>query len=264
MGVAAIIPAAGWGFFVPGFPKVLEQIGGQTILETVLKTVFASGVVDEVVVVVNPNNYGPQIEKVCDGLPVQIAYQQERTGAAGAVAVALPLVKHCEHILVTYADMPLWRTNTMRELVIRHIGDGATVSMVTVALNGTRRLERYGRVIFDEQGVPLAVFEPDELVSVNPELLERAKTVNPSLYAFDRDWLERYIPEIEPVSKDGYTAERHLPKLIPMAYQQGRLMSTLLIKDETEALGVNTYPELVQAREILAQRQENNHDGGRP
>jgi bifunctional UDP-N-acetylglucosamine pyrophosphorylase/glucosamine-1-phosphate N-acetyltransferase len=265
MCVAAIILAAGWGSFKPGFPKVLESLGDKSILETFLQTVLANSFVTKVVVVVNPNNFGSQIEQACEHLPVEIAYQEKRTGAAGAVASALPLVGECEDILVGYPDMPLWRPQTMRMLVAQHLAEQATVSMVTVTLNGSHRLDRYGRVIFDEQGVPLAVFEPDELAWIDRQLLAEAKTVNPSLYVFNRRWVEEHISHIVPVSKDGFEPERHLPRLIPIAHGQNRKMVTLPLHDETEALGINTQAELEEVRRILAQRQHNNnHNGGRP
>lgn len=258
MCVAAIVPAAGWGFLKPGFPKILEDLNGKTILHTVLGKLLDNGFVSEIVIVVNPNNYGPQIEAVCSGLPVRIAYQEKRTGAAGAVACALPLVSQCDHVLVTYADMPLWRAQTMRMLVAKHLADQATISMVTVTLNGSHRLDRYGRVARDGDGRILAVFEPDELDELD---LSLARTVNPSLYCFDRQWLKAHIPRIVPVSKDGFEPEYHLPRLIPMAHEQNRKILEFPLQDKTEALGVNTLSELLDAREILAARNHNHHGG---
>lgn len=259
MCVAAIVPAAGWGFLKPGFPKILEDLNGKTILHTVLGTLLDNSFVSEIVIVVNPNNYGPQIEAVCSGLPVRIAYQEKRTGAAGAVACALPLVSQYDHVVVTYADMPLWRAQTMRMLVAKHLAENATISMVTVTLNGSHRLDRYGRVARDEKGQILAVFEPDELTGFD---LSLARTVNPSLYCFERRWLETHIPSIEPVSKDGFEPELHVPRLIPMAHDQDRKILEVPLADETEALGVNTLSELLDVREILAAR-NHNHSGRR-
>lgn len=258
MCVAAIVPAAGWGFLKSGFPKVLEDLNGKTILHTVLDTLLSNSFVSEVVIVVNPNNYGSQIEAVCSGLPVRIAYQEKRTGAAGAVACGLPLIERYDHVLVPFADMPLWRTQTMRMLVAKHLAEQATISMVTVTLNGSHRLDRYGRVARDEQGHILAVFEPEELCGFE---LSLARTVNPSLYVFDRAWLKESIPGIEPVSKDGLEPERHMPRLIPIAHDKGRKILEVPLEDETEALGVNTKAELEEVRQVLLRRNHNHHGG---
>ncbi len=133
------------------------------------------------------------------------------------------------------------------------------VAMVTVTLNGSHRLDRYGRVARDQEGRILAVFEPDELSGFD---LSLARTVNPSLYCFERAWLESHIPSIKPVSKDGFEPEYHLPRLIPMAHDQGRKILEVPLQDETEALGVNTHSELLDVREILAAR-NHNHNGRR-
>lgn len=257
MKVGCVIPAAGWGSVCPirSTPKVLAEIDGQAMLGHVVDIVGQAGISGTTVVVVGNNHYGSQVETALKArTELCFAVQPARLGAADAVARALPLLSAEENdVLVTLGDMPLWRPDTIRRLVSAHLSEpGATISMVTMRLRPGHRTERYGRIVRGEHGEILAAFEPWEL---NGHELPGAKFVNPSLYVFKRQWLTDNVPRIPPTDKgDGFPPELYLPKLLPLAHDQGVKILEIVLDDPSEALGVNTAEEYDEVCTIFSSR----------
>lgn len=256
--VACVIPAAGWGSLCPlrSTPKMLASIGGQPMILRVVETVQSAGIKD-ITVVVGANDFGDQIKTAVSeaGITdISFAVQPERTGAADAVRIALAGMEDAENILVTFGDMPLWRSQTIRDLIRMHMTSGPVISMVTIPYCPGHPTARYGRVARNSSGEILAAFEPFEL---SGKELPGVASVNPSLYVFKRQWLATAIPTITPTDKgDGFPPELHLPKLLPLAHDQGVHISEMLLFDPDEALGVNTVEELREAQDIAGRRGE--------
>lgn len=258
--VACVIPAAGWGSVCPdrSAPKMLALIDKKPMLFRVIETVRAAGIDSDIVVVVGANDFGSQIVNALvhkNYERVTFMFQTERTGAADAVRLALPKTGRAKHILVTFGDMPLWRPQTIRDLVAHHLLEQpVAVSMVTLPYQPSHPTARYGRVARDASGAILAAFEPSDLG--NRELSGVA-SVNPSLYVFERRWLATSIPLIEPTDKgDGFSPEIHLPKLLPIAHDTLAGIAEMPLLDANEALGVNTPEELAEVNRVFTERGE--------
>jgi bifunctional N-acetylglucosamine-1-phosphate-uridyltransferase/glucosamine-1-phosphate-acetyltransferase GlmU-like protein len=226
------------------------------MISRVVKVVKLAGVTGSIVVVVGDdqkNPYAGQIrEALCGHTDLKFAVQPNRYGAADAVARGIAQLNGERHILVSFADMPLWRPGTLKQLVESHLRSCAIVSMVTLHPPEGHRTERYGRIAYDSHGGILAAFEPSEL---KPGQLKGAVSVNPSLYVFERGWFEANWRQIPPVSKqDGFPSEYHLPKLLPIAHGQGICINHVDLEDPGEALGVNTAEELAEVREVISRR----------
>lgn len=262
--VGCIIPAAGFGSVCPvrSTTKVVSDMGGELMISRIVKVVKMAGVTGSIVVVVGDsqkNPYAGQIRralKLSGHADVKFALQPDRYGAADAVARGIAQLNGERHILVTFADMPLWRPQTLQDLTLSHLESGAVISMVTLYPPQGHRTEKYGRIAYDSQGRILAAFEPAEL---SPEQLVGATSVNPSLYVFEREWFNTNWRQISPVSKnDGFPAEFHLPKLLPIAHDQGISINRIRLEDPSEALGVNTPEDLAEVQEVIRQRNGNH------
>ncbi|HEV8601179.1 MAG TPA: sugar phosphate nucleotidyltransferase [Patescibacteria group bacterium] len=258
--VACVIPAAGWGSVCPvrSSPKVLADLGDEIMLDRIINTVLEADVADSLVVVIGNGRYGEQVRAALKGNhygKLHIVTQPERRGAADAVAKALPYLNGESHVLVTFGDMPLWRAETFKALIKAHLDHGqAAISMVTLRVKEGHRTEKYGRIVRDSSGRILAALEPSELAGRE---LPGAAFVNPSLYVFERSWLMKRLPDIPPTDKgDGFPAELHLPKLLPLAHDEGVNIVEVPLEDPSEALGVNVPEELDEVRAILRVREE--------
>lgn len=258
--VACIIPAAGFGSVCPdrSASKVVADTMGEPMICRVARTVKEAGLSGSLVVVVgcsSKNAYANQIRDVlrlAGHTDVRFAVQPDRFGAADAVSRGITCLNGEGHFLVTFPDMPAWRLETHRRLVEAHLADRAVITMATICPPEGDPVQTYGRIARDADGQIIAVFEPSEL---NGRKLTGVKTVNPSLYVFRRSWYEANFNLIPPVSKgDGYPAERHLPKFLPIAHRQGAKILEVPVEDYREALGVNNYEELKRVREVLSRR----------
>ena len=74
------------------------------------------------------------------GVRGHYAVQVERMGNAGAVKLCFPLFdesvyRDAEHVAVLYADMPCWRSSTIRTLIERHTETEAVLSIFQIDLD---------------------------------------------------------------------------------------------------------------------------------
>jgi bifunctional N-acetylglucosamine-1-phosphate-uridyltransferase/glucosamine-1-phosphate-acetyltransferase GlmU-like protein len=175
--------------------------------------------------------------------------QPERKGAADAVWQALTyLGDETEHVLVTFADMPLWQPATLSGLIGSHEraseDPNVVMSMVTMQVSPTCPEARFGRIIKDDNGAIRSVVEPGSGFTP-PPLANGRVLVNPSLYVFRTAFLKQTIPSLLPHAKDdGYPAEQQLPDLIGLAHRMGKAVNEFPLLDPAEAWGVNTAAEL--------------------
>jgi len=253
--LGAVVIAAGYGSVSKEngspFPKVLEAVGGKSMVIRAIKVVRESGL-GPCVVVVNPES-GNLIVSECEraGITgIHYEVQPERTGTADALSLSIPWLhgRGITDFVATYADMPLWTPETVALLAKAHIASRAVISKVTV--KRTRRfpeLDRYGRVLRDGNGHIARVVEIDR---ANPQEL-KAKSVNPSLWAWNGIWFLNHVRRVKPVPRgDGRPAERHLPPLVGVAYEEGEWIMEVPLANPAEALGVNNAAELARVRVI--------------
>lgn len=254
MDIGLIVVAAGYGSFRTWrgrpVPKVLEPVYGSPLITFPLRAALDAGIKDTVIVV--NDLFGSAIRKaVRDFGPackIEYVVQPDRYGSANAVLRAIPALrrKRVQAVLVVYGDMPFWSSESIRALVAAHTRHAA-VTMMLAERESFVHIDRYGRVIRDTAGSITRIVEVD----VASEVEASGTEVNPSLWIWDLEWLERNIPHIEPVV--GATPgrpEQHLPPLVAMAYQQGRQINEVHLPAlrHYEALGVNTSEELDRAR----------------
>jgi bifunctional UDP-N-acetylglucosamine pyrophosphorylase/glucosamine-1-phosphate N-acetyltransferase len=257
--VAAIVPAGGAGSLSNGKPKVLEEIApGRSILGHILQVLLTLGL-GQIVVVVNSFLFREMIQDHLrtEGFDNHVtwALQHWRLGAAEAVAVGLEkLREEINTVLVTYGDMPLWRAQTFRELLTMQRYALADVAMMYVPLSHKvpETIKQYGRIVADEEGGIMQIFELGDEINVDPK---RVYATNPSLYAFSKGFVTRNLRLIPMRSKgDGHEPEFHLPYLIGIARSEGVPITAVEVTDPEEALGVNTQEDLEEVRQVLARR----------
>ena len=176
---------------------------------------------------------------------LEIAIQEQQLGTGHAVKCALPALKDFKGtVLITYADHPLFTTNTLNHFISYHSFKKATLSMLSFRApppNG------YGKVIRDAKGDVVRITEAKDC---NPE--ESLITeVNSGFYAVDSAFLK---PAIESLSNSNAQGEYYLTDIVEKASKEGQTVAAFPLSDATEAAGVNTPLELALVNEVLAQR----------
>jgi bifunctional UDP-N-acetylglucosamine pyrophosphorylase/glucosamine-1-phosphate N-acetyltransferase len=241
MRVVAVILAAGQGTRMKSsLPKVLHPVAGEPI---VLHAIDAAESVSEDLPVLVVGVGGDQVRAMV-GERARYVEQQQQLGTGHAVSQAHALLAdQSDAVLVTYADMPLLRAETLHKLVERHQETKPALTMLTVVQDATRG---FGRVLRDASGAVEAIVEE---VDATPEQLT-IRELNAGVYCFDADWLWSHLDQI-PLSIKG---EYYLTEMVTMAVAEGRRVEALTTDDPSELLGINTRVHLAEAVAVFQQR----------
>src|ERR1700759_4527800 len=135
--VSTIILAAGEGTRMrSATPKVLHRIAGRTLVEHAVRAV--AGVAPDHLVVVVGHGREQVTEHLTDvtksvGLPVTVAVQDKQQGTGHAVSCALAELPSGlgGTVLVSYGDVPLLETATLRALLAAHAAGGFSATVLT-------------------------------------------------------------------------------------------------------------------------------------
>jgi len=240
--LATVILAAGQGTrMISDLPKVLHPMLGRPLVLHAIET--AEALTDEPPVLIV--GHGAQAVQDVVGDRAVFVEQTEQRGTGHAVLQARPaLVSRSDLVLVTYADMPLLTTGTLRQLVDRQRENAGPITMLTLVEEDPRG---FGRVVRDESGGVVEIVE--EAMATPAQLAIRE--LNAGVYCFDAAWLWTHVDQI-PLSQP--KEEYYLTDLIGMAVAKGRRVEAVLAADPAEALGINTRVHLAEAERVLRHR----------
>jgi bifunctional UDP-N-acetylglucosamine pyrophosphorylase/glucosamine-1-phosphate N-acetyltransferase len=241
MRVSVVILAAGQGTRMKSnLPKVLHPLVGKPML---LHAVQAARAVSEAAPVLVVGVGADRVQATV-GEQARYVVQERQLGTGHAVLQAKSLLEgQSETVLVTYADMPLLRTATLRRLIENHHQDTPIITMLSVIRDNPLG---FGRVVRGASGGVAAIVEEAD---ATPDQLA-IRELNTGTYCFDATWLWSRLEQI-PLSAKG---EYYLTDLIGMAVAEGGRVESLTTGDPSEVLGVNTRVHLAEAEAILRRR----------
>lgn len=240
MPLSIIILAAGQGKRMHSdLPKVLQPLGGTTLLEHVVQT--ARQLNPEAIHVVYGHG-GERVPSALTHLGVHWTLQAEQLGTGHAVMQALPAIPDTHAVLVLYGDVPLVRAETLKKLVA-----GATAGMLSVLSAELADPAGYGRVLRDSAGKVSRIVEHKD---ASPEQLA-IHEINTGFMACPaaklRTWLAR-------VGNHNAQQEYYLTDVIALAVADGVKVEGILAEQESEVAGVNDRTQLAAAEATLRQR----------
>lgn len=243
---AAIILAAGQGTRMQSpTPKVLQQIGGQTMLDWAIQLAQNLSATSIIAVI---GKHPPAVyEHATKRLGVEnIAIQDPPLGTAHAVRMAQPLLRDfVGDILVIFADTPLIPPDVAEQLFSAIHGD-----MAIAALGFTPPAPAsYGRMVLDGSGNLQAIVEAKD---ATPE--QRAIRLCNSGILAGRS--ETFFALLEAVGNHNAKGEFYLTDVVALANQAG-LRACAVETGADDVLGVNSLEELARAEAIFQQRTRN-------
>jgi len=241
MTIASILLAAGQGTRMRSkLPKVLHQVAGQPMVWHALRSVQDLVDLPPVLVV------GYRAEKVQEAVESEVTFalQKEQLGTGHAVSCARSALEgRTETILVTFADMPLLRKESLEALIALHNEGDSPVTMTSFIGEEARG---FGRVVRDDEGHVTAIVEQAD---ATPEQLA-IREYNVSAYCFKAEWLWAALEEI-PISPKG---EYYLTDVVGLAVGRGYQVASMILEDPTEAIGINNRIHLATAEKRMRQR----------
>ncbi len=248
MNFAAVILAAGKGTRMnegsaSPIPKVMFEANGKPLLYYAIKNVQDSGI-ERIVAVVG---YKQELVREYFADSIDYAVQEEQLGTGHAAMMAREsLIGQVEAVVVCYGDMPLFKPETIKNLIQEYQNEQPTIAMLSVDF-ADPNFWAFGRILRDEDGYVSEIVEQKDCTEEQKQISES----NPGFYIFDAEWLWQNFDKL---STNNAQKEYYLTDLIKIAKDQGKKIIAVKVSSEEEVLGVNNPEQLKEAESILSSR----------
>jgi len=243
MALLPIILAAGQGTRMnSSLPKVLHHIGGKPMLQHVIDCCEELNI-DSLGVIVGHGS--EQVKASVSAKEISWILQAEQKGTGHAVLQASDIISDEDLVIIAYGDVPLIKTNTLKELAIK-LEHAKLVVLTTILENPLG----YGRIIRDEASkIQRIVEEKDASITE-----KKVNEVNTGFIAARGVDLKRWLSQISPNNAQG---EYYLTDCIAMAVAEGAIVDTVICDNPLEVEGVNNRTQQAKLeREYQKQQAE--------
>ena len=246
MKVTSVLLAAGQGTRMKtNLPKVLHPVCGRPMLAYAFDSACSASTGKPVVVV------GKDAEPIRAflGDTADCVLQDPPLGTGHALQQAEASLRgKTDLVLVTYADMPLLRRETLIKLVeIQEMNPGPLTLLTVIAADP----RGFGRVVRCPEGDVQAVIEE---AAATPEQLS-IQELNAGVYCFSAGWLWDALRRI-PLCEKG---EYYLTDTVGLAVKEELTVQALVCEDSTEVIGINTRVHLAEAEAAMRLRINRSH-----
>jgi bifunctional UDP-N-acetylglucosamine pyrophosphorylase / glucosamine-1-phosphate N-acetyltransferase len=225
-----------------GRAKVLHELGGSPLIAHVVRT---AQVLDPRSIVVIVGHQAQEVEQAVlaeVGDLASFVIQAEQRGTGHAVESARSVLEHSDSLILSlYGDVPMVRTETLRNFIEHHNNAGATCSILSVRLENPTG---YGRIIRDESGAFQRIVEQRDAT----EEQRQVKEINSGIYCFDSNALFQALRKVEPRNDQGEYYVTDVPEII---LASGGTVSVYVINDPREVSGINTRAELAEFENLI-------------
>jgi bifunctional UDP-N-acetylglucosamine pyrophosphorylase/glucosamine-1-phosphate N-acetyltransferase len=246
----SVILAAGQGTRMrSSLPKMLHPILGHPMVWYAVRASQLATNSDPIVVI------GHAAEEVRESLGGLAKYvlQEEQLGTGHAVQQAEQELRgKSDFVLVTYGDMPLVTTGTLKKLIKAQQNHEGPISILTLMADDPRG---FGRIVRAEDGEVLAIVE--EAQATQEQLAIRE--LNTGVFCFSADWLWDALSRVKlsptsPKAGAHSEGEYYLTDLVEIAVTEGKRVQAIQVEDPSEMIGINTRVHLAEASALLQQR----------
>ncbi|ALF54433.1 bifunctional N-acetylglucosamine-1-phosphate uridyltransferase/glucosamine-1-phosphate acetyltransferase [Nostoc piscinale CENA21] len=239
MVVVAILAAGRGTRMKSSLPKVLHSLGGRSLVEKVLESVEPLSPTRRIVIV------GYQASEVKAAIQsrfsLEFVEQTVQLGTGHAIQQLLPhLEGYTGDLLVLNGDVPLLRTETLKQLLLTHQQNQNAATILTAHLSNPKG---YGRVFCNGENIVQQMVEDKDCTPAQRE----NRRVNAGVYCFRWPELAKVLPHLE---ANNAQKEYYLTDAVT---QVGKVMA-VDVADEQEILGINDRLQLATAYEILQRR----------
>ena len=249
MTLAVVILAAGQGTRMQSKKqKILHEVGGRPMVSHAFLAADAVADLPPVLVVAPGETEVPRLL----GDAATYVTQPEPLGTGHATRQAADSLRgRADQVLVTYADMPLLRAETLAQLAERQRETGAAVVML---VGRGEPSSSFGRVLRDAAGHVTEILEVAEARRRdNSAELLAIPDVNIGVYCFDGPWLWDNMDSL-PLRQARGGPEYYPTDTVALAVAQGRRVEVIFLADSDEGMGAGTRAELVAVERAFRQR----------
>jgi bifunctional UDP-N-acetylglucosamine pyrophosphorylase/glucosamine-1-phosphate N-acetyltransferase len=243
----AIVPAAGAGARLgTNTPKVLYPVLGRSLLEWLVDTL--KPLCWNIVLVVSPQGWPlvqPELERLM-GPRGQAVIQEQPTGMADAVALAMPQVK-TEFSLVIWGDQVATHPRTLSAaMTILETSAGIHAVIPTIL-----RDDPYIDLVRDAAGRVVSVYEARESEERRPKGENDCGS-----FLFRSARLAQVLKETRgnPAYVGAKTKENNFLPLLPLFHDEQGVLAAMRIHDAEETRGINTPADAEAVARMLKTR----------
>lgn len=245
--VLAVVLAAGKGTRMKSNKsKLVHKIYGKELVKRVVETAKKSDI-QEVITIVG---YKKEQVQLVLGESVKYAYQEEMLGTGHAVLQAESYLKD-KHgkVVVLNGDVPIIRSETIKKLINKSIKNKEYATVLTAIYDNPNG---YGRIIRDDGGNVKEIVEEKDATEEQRKIQE----INSGIYCFDIQELLKALKELKPNNAQG---ELYLTDVVKIMNEKGLKTGAVIVKDNTEILGVNDRMQLELLTKVLRMRINQYH-----
>ncbi len=228
--------------------KILHPVGGRPMVEHVFLTA-AEVTGERPVLVVPPDDR--EIRSLFGERAIYVE-QPEQLGTGHAAQMAAPVLRDGpDQILITYADMPLLRPETLKRLARSQAESGAAVALLSFMGDIA---STFGRVLRNPDGKVTGIIEvADARRRADGEAILANRELNLGVYCFDATWLWDEIFGL-PLRQARAGQEYYLTDMVELAVSQARAVEAIAGEDPDEWLGAGTREEMVVVEKAFRRR----------
>jgi bifunctional UDP-N-acetylglucosamine pyrophosphorylase / glucosamine-1-phosphate N-acetyltransferase len=225
-------------------PKVLHALCGRSMLGHALAT--ASELQPERLVVVAGYERELVAAEARRLVPdVTVVVQDRLAGTGNAVRMVTESLGTLPGIVVvTYADMPLLRAETLQALAREHDAKHNAVTVLTARVPDPTG---YGRIVRDADGNLTEIVEQADATEQQRAIGE----INSGCYAFDGVLLADAVKRI---ATDNAQGQEYLTDVVSILRGDGHPVGAIVAADAAEIQGVNDRVQLAQVRHAMNRR----------
>lgn len=242
MEFSALILAAGKGTRLKSkLAKPLHEVAGKALISWVCEAATTAGASQHICVI---NHDGEAVAKLVS-TTAETVIQDPPLGTGDAVKCCLNQLQELppdRPVIILYADTPLIRPATLREMASKLI-TGADVCLLSFRADDPTG---YGRIILSDTGTVEAIIEHKDATDNQKEIT----LVNGGAMAAKAGVLVHLLPKIEAKNSQN---ELYLTDLVGLAFAAG-LQTDVLTTDEAELAGVNDRAQLAQLEAVMQDR----------
>lgn len=224
-------------------PKVLHKVSGRALLSHVLATLDEVSVGSTVVVV------SQRVNEAREGFgsiseDVAFVIQDRPAGTADATRIGTEALDvSIDRVLVLAGDTPLISATTLARLIQEQARVGAAAALLTAEIPDP---SGYGRIVRDADGSVAAIVEDRDVDEAQRAIGE----VNASVYVFDRERLEAFLPKI---GVQNAQSEYYLTDVVGLMVAEGDQV-VAITADAGEVHGVNSRSDLAAVEASMRRR----------
>lgn len=222
-------------------PKVLHHVAGKLMIDWVLDAVEPLSNRQPITVV------GVGAERVEEhvGTRSEFVLQSEQLGTGHAVQQAQDKLSESTGVtLIMSGDTPLFRSDTLLELIEAHEKSNHAVTVLTAIADDPTG---YGRIVRSDDETVIKIVEQKDASITERRIHE----INTGVYIFDNQLL---FDSLAQVKNNNVQGEYYLPDTLDILRQSGQEIGAYTLQNFTESLGVNDRVALSVANQIMHQR----------